>query len=457
MVSPWRICVTITRRLTRNVKLLVALCVLTAVSFYLKYATRIFDHVDISKKEFDGIIVKKSSNKIDKYNYKKSFQNDTNIIVHGDIYQSVINGKTGKPHVDNIKSKLCYNIHAFYYSWYGNPSHDGEYVHWNHKYLPHWDKRIAQNYPLGRHIPPDDISSNFYPVLGPYSSGDPDVIRNHMEQLSLTGVGVIAASYYPPGKADDNGKDWAHIFPLIFQAAENFKIKVTFQIEPYKGRSESTVLEDIKNIVESYSAYQSFYKFSYKKKTLPLIYIYDSYHIQSSDWSKLLKPGPLSMRNGPYDAFVIGLVVESKDKFEMVNAGFDGFYTYFASNGFTYGSTRDNWKALKNFADVNKLLFIPSVGPGYVDTRVRPWNNENTRSRLKGKYYSESWKEALEQDTELISITSFNEWHEGTQIEKAVPKRIDGFKYSDYKPFKPEYYLDLTRNFIKTFMRRKIL
>ena len=30
-----------------------------------------------------------------------------------------------------------YNIHIFYYAWYGNPEHDGKYVHWNHQFLPH--------------------------------------------------------------------------------------------------------------------------------------------------------------------------------------------------------------------------------------------------------------------------------------------------------------------------------
>lgn len=50
------------------------------------------------------------------------------------------------------------NIHAFYYSWYGNPEKDGEYIHWNHQYLPHWNAKISAQYPTGqKHQPPDDI------------------------------------------------------------------------------------------------------------------------------------------------------------------------------------------------------------------------------------------------------------------------------------------------------------
>lgn len=101
---------------------------------------------------------------------------------------------------------------------------------------------------------------------------------------------------------------------------------------------------------------------------------------------------------------------------DIVSGGFDGFYTYFAANGFSYGSSWKNWKSLSSFARKNGLLFAPSVGPGYIDTRVRPWNVKTTRERKNGKYYKIAWATALQTNPPLISITSFNEWHEGTQV-----------------------------------------
>lgn len=82
-----------------------------------------------------------------------------------------------------------YYIHAFYYAWYGNPKFDGKYIHWDHLQLPHWDNKVAQGYPQGRHSPPDDIGSNFYPSLGPYSSRDPAVVEAHMQQLRTAAIG----------------------------------------------------------------------------------------------------------------------------------------------------------------------------------------------------------------------------------------------------------------------------
>lgn len=85
-----------------------------------------------------------------------------------------------------------YYVHAFYYTWYGNPKFDGKYIHWDHPQMPHWDSKVAQGYPQGKHNPPDDIGSNFYPSLGAYSSRDPSVIEAHMQQLRTAAVGEMS-------------------------------------------------------------------------------------------------------------------------------------------------------------------------------------------------------------------------------------------------------------------------
>ena len=82
-----------------------------------------------------------------------------------------------------------YNVHAFYYTWFGNLQFDNKYIHWDHPVLPHWDSKVAQGYPRGRHSPPDDIGANFYPALGAYSSRDPSVIKAHMQQLRTAAIG----------------------------------------------------------------------------------------------------------------------------------------------------------------------------------------------------------------------------------------------------------------------------
>jgi glycoprotein endo-alpha-1,2-mannosidase len=65
------------------------------------------------------------------------------------------------------------------------------------------------------------------------------------------------------------------------------------------------------------------------------------------------------------------------------------------------------------------------------------------------------FKAAIAVKPEIITITSYNEWHEGTQIEPAAPKMIEGFTYLDYSPLSPTAYLDMTAELVRSFERAK--
>jgi glycoprotein endo-alpha-1,2-mannosidase len=125
---------------------------------------------------------------------------------------------------------------------------------------------------------------------------------------------------------------------------------------------------------------------------LPLFYIYDSYLIDENQWNLVFNKNSKSkkeideknfftknfdfnnffsfgsgnsIRNTKFDCIAIGLYLNDNDKKKILNSGFDGFYTYFASEGFTEGSNSKNWFYLNDWANQNNLLFIPSVGPGF--------------------------------------------------------------------------------------------
>jgi len=185
-----------------------------------------------------------------------------------------------------------------------------------------------------------------------------------------------------------------------------------------------------------------------------VFFVYDSYLTPAREWATILDvDGGETIRGSEVDAVVIGLWVKQDEERFMLQSGFDGFYTYFATDGFTYGSTIRNWSPLAEWATENNKLFVPCVAPGYIDTRIRPWNGRNTRDREKGGYYDRMWFAAIAVKPGLVGITSFNEWHEGTQIELAQPKQIPGFTYLDYHPRSPEYYLDRTAHWVRKMGR----
>ncbi|PVD29043.1 hypothetical protein C0Q70_11640 [Pomacea canaliculata] len=331
--------------------------------------------------------------------------------------------------------------------------------------LPHWNKNEAKKWPLGKHLPPGDIGANFYPELGPYSSSDASVVNTHMKQIHSAGVGVLAVSWYPPGEADDDGIPLDNLMPLILDSAHAHGIKATglisFFPEPLADLGHSTI-----NFCSwtgqfcfffnsnAYYTLQPDYQTELKGQNLPVFYIYDSYQVPSSEWAAVLKPGaPLTLRDTRYDGIFLGLYLSPEDEVKILDASFDGFYTYFAANEFTKGSSWTNWKTMAEFAKHNNLLFVPSIGPGYVDTRIRPWNAQTERKRDHGNYFRRAFEAAIDAGAKYISITSFNEWHEGTQVEPAIPKETERFKYEDYQPHQPDFYLNLLKTLVDQFSK----
>ena len=338
------------------------------------------------------------------------------------------------------KKNLNYNLHTFYYAWYGNDEIDGTQRHWDHEVLPHWSDTTWDNYP--KFLGHEDIGANFYPELGCYSSNDTSIISKHIQMIEQAGIGVVTLSWWGKNSFEDKN------VRLIMDIADSRNIKVNFHLEPINNRSSEMVVEMMNYIINMHGKHRAFYRFEGK----PLFYVYDSYHISKYDWASILKPKGLNtIRGTEIDSYVIGLWVHEKESDFFIDGGFDGIYTYFASDGFTFGSSSKNWQFLSNWAKTNNKIFIPCVGPGYSDTRIRPWNAQNYKDRNSGEYYDTMFNAAIKSKPDIIGITSFNEWHEGSQIEPAKPKNINDYSYENYLPHDNNYYLLRTKTWANRF------
>jgi len=64
-------------------------------------------------------------------------------------------------------------------------------------------------------------------------------------------------------------------------------------------------------------------------------------------------------------------------------------------------------------------LSICTVLPGYDDRKVAPANGMQI-PREEGGLYDREWQAVLRQPTSWVLIDSFNQWHNGTEIEPSV-------------------------------------
>ena len=297
------------------------------------------------------------------YNHNSRFGDHKN----KDNYENVLKSKlklsknystTSSPMTGNVS----YSVHVFYYAWYANPKIDGNWLHWNHEYMPNWNNQDTRIYPTGVHdADNDDIGANFYPQLGCYSSADDDVISNHMYQIRQAGIGVLVLSWYPPSTSDEHGKPVDRLLPKLLDAADKLNLKIALHVEPYKNRSAETFRTCLEYVVKTYASHRAFYKVKLpgRREPLPLYYIYDSYHTSPDEWARLFSPtGDLSVRNTNLDGIFLSLLVEFKHRADVKNGAFDGFYTYFAANGFSHGSSWKNWRSLNMFSKVRKKVAL---------------------------------------------------------------------------------------------------
>ena len=102
------------------------------------------------------------------------------------------------------------------------------------------------------------------------------------------------------------------------------------------------------------------------------------------------------------------------------------------------------------------LLCLPSVGPGFDAQRAT--GEPRVKARSDGATYDSMWQAAIGSGADAVTITSFNEWHEGTQIE---PAARHGATYLSYdgawgltgRPAQTAY-LDRTAHWAALFRKR---
>jgi hypothetical protein len=261
----------------------------------------------------------------------------------------------------------------FFYPWYSNMRHDGGFTHWTQ----------------GGHLPPLDLASQFYPARGAYSSADPKVLAAQMREIAWTGVDEVVSSWWGMGSREDAR------LPAVIRTAKRFHVKVGVQLEPYADRSVASVGTDLAYL---------------HKLGIRDVYVYRATDFTADDWLTVTDQ-PNGMR----------LFAQTGRVGFAARAGFAGFYTYdiLVYDGAKLGRMCDQARALH-------ILCAPSVGPGYEagpatgDTRIKP--------RLAGGTYDSMWRAANDARADIVTITSYNEWSEGTQIEPAG----HGGRYESY-------------------------
>ena len=304
-------------------------------------------------------------------------------------------------------------VMAFYYTWYGAPPVSGTWLHW----------------PEGGHNPDHldakglpDIGATNHPRFWPYDAGDPKLIDHQLELANRAGVDVLISTWW--FRDDNHDRNLHKVLDRI--DATGSKVRMSAYYETIDGESAERAIEGLRYIAREHGKREGFFKLD----GLPVIFVYGRAmgQIAMKEWDEVCR----ALKD---EAVLVA------DRYSKSAARtFAGVHTYNP-----VGLVVNNADMAKAYNSAVKLarthgkISCLTVIPGYDDSNIGR-SRVTVAERKAGKLYEDLWKKTIAAQPDWILITSWNEWHEGSEIEPSVENG--------------DMYIEMTARFSRLFRSR---
>jgi hypothetical protein len=300
--------------------------------------------------------------------------------------------------IDAQSQTVPRQILAFYYGWWGNRAVSGKWVHWQG--VDPADERIE--------------NAAEFPASGAYDSHDPAIVDQQMAEARAAGVTGFIASWWGQGSFEDRG------VPLLLDAAARHGLVVSAYHEKITGGDaasrKAAAIADLDYLLRQYASHKVWLRADGK----PVIFVYGRalHQLSPDEWRDV----EAQVRRDNADGVV--LIADALDPKYI--AAFDGASTYNIT-GQTQHKTPPEIRAwaqtaypqMVGAAGPGKISTV-TVIPGYDDSKLGRPPPRPVTDRWGGETYRVLWEAAVAAQPDYVLITSWNEWHEGSEIEPSA-------------------------------------
>lgn len=298
-------------------------------------------------------------------------------------------------------------VGVYYYPWYGGSDFHGR------RYLREYLVPVQT------------------PELGEYNDRESLVISQHLEWCEYAGIGLWVSSWWGPGKMED-----VTIKDYILKHPDLGDMKIALFYETSGRMADFTdltnVRSDIEYMAENYFGHPNYYTIDGR----PVLFIYLTRVLSGKG---VLEETLELMRDAAgdagFDLYVVGDHVfgqppSSTDQIALLDAITN--YDVYGSSGANMYATQtkvDNYYTAQAGwrlkAQAAGTAFIPAASPGFNDTGVRDGHVPLSRKLTVNDEFGSLFKAMVDKAVTLVDpasnnlflVTSWNEWHEDTQIE----------------------------------------
>ncbi|KMY68290.1 hypothetical protein AAU61_00860 [Desulfocarbo indianensis] len=333
-----------------------------------------------------------------------------------------------------------YLVGAYYYLWY--------------------PQNFSQGWLRAKLDPPQE------PVLGLYSSDDPQVAEQHIAWCSRYGVDFLALGWWPSRPRQNRAmyqgflkaKNLGDIKFCVFYETQDLGFDPVLGITLMTREKMDRLVADVRQVAQTFFNHPSYLKVA--GRPVMIFYLTRSVYVNYQEAFTRLRQ---ALRDDGFDPFIIGdeifwKVIEAKGSwaesepkikptdstqpqvdrarlFDAVTAynmyeGGKGHHAGYASQSGHMAEVAAKYRLYRD-ALQGQAAFVPNILPGYNDRGVRLGVNHYAIPRQwapgapQGSFFRESFQRLafplVDPTLNMIMITTFNEWNEDTSIEPLRP------------------------------------
>ncbi|HUS15082.1 MAG TPA: endo-1,3-alpha-glucanase family glycosylhydrolase, partial [Chloroflexia bacterium] len=250
----------------------------------------------------------------------------------------------------------------------------------------------------------------------PYVSNHVDVIERQVTEAKAAGIDSFITAWEGTNtETDDN-------FGPLLDVAARHSFKTAAYFETNYAKQKGDVAGQIQAVVDHFTGHPAYLRWQGK----PVIFFWDPAALGGpAAWQAVRR------RVDPNNGQIWSVDTTDAAYLDV----FDTVHLFSAGKwnaGTDVAAVDRQWRAITdnyNRAHGTSRLWVAGVIPGWDESRVQPPRPAaKVFPRRDGALYKDEWDGATASNPEWITITSYNEWFEGTQIE---PSTSYGNRYLD--------------------------